>query len=670
MKRILFLATALFASTLAFADVNPKPFVIPELSSWQGAEGKLVPSNRVVVSAKQLLPVAEAFVADYQTMFGRKLEIVKGKPAPGDIIFYAETATADNHLGEEGYRLDINENVNIYAATPKGAYWATRTLLQISEQTASRALPCGVTTDYPVYPLRGFMMDCGRKNIPLDYLDKLVKVMSYYKMNTLQVHLNDNGFKQYFGGDWDKTYSAFRIESELFPGLAAKDGYYSKKDFIRFQEDAESQFVDIIPEIDVPAHSLAFSNYRKSLGSKEYGMDHLDLKNPEVVPFLDSLFTEYCGGTDPVFRGKRVHIGTDEYSNKDSEVVELFRGLTDHLIKHVESMGKQAVTWGALTHANGNTPVKSDNVVMDIWYNGYADPVKMKEDGYQLICIPDGYVYIVPAAGYYYDYLACDWLYDNWTPSQIGNVKFDEGDPCLLGGMFAVWNDHCGNGITVKDIHHRVMPAMQTLSILCWRANEKETTWKDFDHKRQFLSEAPGVDELARTLGKATRTTALYPELTLAPNTTLDWFGSEIGYDYSVTFDLNAAEVKKGDVLFEGPNSKVYLASPESGKLAFEREGYLNEFDYDVPKGRTVTLTIQGNNKETVLLVNGKFRQALYALTVGSATSNSGSAGASSDPYSAAKMYYQRTLVFPLERTGNFSGTISNLKVSNYIDRK
>lgn len=673
MKRIFSLAAALFVATMSWAEINPKPFVIPELTSWQGAEGSFVPSGRVVVTTKELQAVAEAFVADYRTMFGKDLTIVqlkskKDKLLAGDIVFTLTPDNGETKLGEEGYTLAVGETAEVKAATTKGAYWATRTILQISEQSGSHTLPCGVTTDVPSYSLRGFMMDCGRKYIPLDYLDKLVKVMSYYKMNTLQVHLNDNGFKQYFGNDWDKTYSAFRLESELFPGLEAKDGFYTKKDFVRFQKDAESLFVDIIPEIDVPAHSLAFSHYRKSLGSEEYGMDHLDLKNPEVVPFLDSLFTEYCGGKDPVFRGKRVHIGTDEYSNRDPEVVELFRGLTDHLIKHVESMGKQAVGWGALTHANGKTPVKSDDVILHIWYNGYADPIKMKEDGFQLISIPDGYVYIVPAAGYYYDYLNCEWLYDNWTPAQIGNVKFDERDPQLLGGMFAVWNDHCGNGITVKDIHHRVMPAMQTLSTLCWSADLKETAWGDFNYLSKFLSEAPGVNELGRIAPNSARSTFKYPSPRVSPNTCLDWVGDEVGYDYSVTFTIKADEVNKGDVLFDGPNSRFYLASAENGKLAFEREGYLNEFDYDVPKGRPVTLTIKGTNRETTLLVNGKFRQTLYPLTIGSATTNAGAAGASSDPYSAAKMYYQRTLVFPLQKTGNFKGTISNLSVSNFVE--
>lgn len=665
MKRCIIAVAALICTCVASAEVNPKPFVVPELSSWTGAEGKVTPSGRIVVLSPSLMDVAQALKADYMTMFSRDLTIVKAKPkakvSNGDIVL----SKVDNaELGEEGYVLNVGETINIEAATPQGAYWATRTILQISEQSASRSLPCGKSVDVPAYPLRGFMMDCGRKYIPLDYMDKLVKVMSYYKMNCLQVHLNDNGFKQYFGNDWSKTYSAFRLESEYFPGLEAKDGFYTKKDFIRFQKDAMKQYVEIIPEIDVPAHSLAFTQYRPSLGSDRFGMDHLDLTNPEVVPFLDSLFTEYLTGKEPVFVGKRVHIGTDEYSNSDKKVVEKFRELTDYLIKKVESFGKQAVAWGALTHANGETPVKSENVLMDIWYNGYADPVEMKKQGFKLISIPDGWVYIVPAAGYYYDYLNCQWLYGAWTPAQIGGVKFEERDPDIVGGMFAVWNDHCGNGITVKDIHHRLMPAMQTLSTKCWTADSTRLAWEEFDYKRKFLSEAPGVDVLARSLGRTGKVTAIHPSRTIKPNTKLDWFGPEIGYNYTVSFDIVASEINKGDVLFVGPNSKVYLAS-ESGHLAFEREGLVNEFDYIVPKGQRVNITVKGTNRETVLIVNGQFRQSLYALTIGSAQTNAGAAGASSDPYSAAKMYYQRTLVFPLESTGNFKGEISNLTVTN-----
>ena len=91
----------------------------------------------------------------------------------------------------------------------------------------------------------------------------------------------------------------------------------------------------------------------------------------------------------------------DEYSNADTAVVEKFRAFTDHYIRKVESYGKQAMVWGALTNAKGKTPVKSENVIMNCWSNGYAEPKDMAKQGYKLISIPDGLVYIVPAAGYY-----------------------------------------------------------------------------------------------------------------------------------------------------------------------------------------------------------------------------------------------------------------------------
>lgn len=77
-------------------------------------------------------------------------------------------------------------------------------------------------------------------------------------------------------------------------------------------------------------------------------------------------------------------------------------------------------------------------------------------------------VYIVPLAGYYQDYLNEVFLVKEWTPAHIRKAVFEEKHPAILGGMFAIWNDHAGNGISVKDIHHRVFPALQTLAVKTW----------------------------------------------------------------------------------------------------------------------------------------------------------------------------------------------------------
>lgn len=628
---------------------NPKPFVIPELKEWQGKEGCFIPTDksRIVYGDASLKHVAEAFASDWKTQFGFAMQVVEGKPEEGD--FYL-TLKNDKKLGEEGYALSVDKSVMVSAPETTGVYWATRTLLQICEQTEDHQLPIGKVRDWPDYSIRGFMMDCGRKFIPMAYLQDLVKIMSYYKMNVLQVHLNDNGFKQFYNHDWNKTYAAFRLECETFPGLTARDGYYTKQEFVDFQLDAATQFVEIIPEIDAPAHTLAFSHYKPELGSKEYGMDHLDLFNPETYTFMDALFKEYLEGDEPVFRGPRVHIGTDEYSNKKKDVVEKFRAFTDHYIRYVERFGKQACVWGALTHAQGKTPVKSENVIMSAWYNGYAEPKEMVKQGYKLISIPDGLIYIVPAAGYYHDYLDTEYLYEKWTPAHIGQVVFEEKDPAILGGMFAVWNDHVGNGISVKDIHHRLFPALQTLATKTWDT-QVSVPYEEFDSKRQLLSEAPGVNQLGR-VGK--RPGLVYENAELLPGESLPI--CEIGYGYTVTFDLEAVSESYGTELFRSPDAVFYLADPVSGLFGFARDGYLNTFNFRPYPGEKLTVKIQGDNASTSLSINGKLMEK---MDIQKRYFNAGK----------DSMNYVRTLVFPLEKAGAFKSRITNLKVYNEITK-
>lgn len=663
-KKILALAACCMLSAGAlWADINPKPFVVPELKTWSGAEGQTALSGRIVVKNAKLKAVAAALAADYKEMFGKELTIVNGATKGGDVVL---SLKKDKALGDEGYTMNVGSAVEITAATERGAFWATRTLLQIAEQHKDGNLPKGKTTDVPEYKLRGFMIDCGRKFIPMSYLRDLAKIMAYYKMNTLQVHLNDNGFRQYFGGDWNKTQAAFRLECDTYPGLTAKDGSYSKQEFIDFQKLAEQNGVEVIPEIDAPAHSLAFTQYKNEIGSKEYGMDHLDLFNPETYKFMDGLWKEYIGGKNPVFIGKRVHIGTDEYSNAKKDVVEKFREFTDHYIKYVESFGKQAVVWGALTHANGDTKVKNKGVLMDIWYNGYADPVEMKKQGYKLVSIPDGLVYIVPAAGYYYDYLNCQYLYEHWTPAVIGNKTFEENDPMIEGGMFAVWNDHAGNGISTKDVHHRVYPALQTLAVKCWTGKETKLPYAEFDSKRAELSEAPGVNELGR-LGKPG--SVVLEKATVNAGETLN--AEEIGYNYAVTFTVDGKQEANGTELFRSANAVVYLADPDQGKLGFECDGYRNLFNYRIPAGERHTITIEGTNKMTRLLVDGAVKEELGPKTLYVMRDQDRAHYQVKGTYTyepvvyqpTDQIYYQRTLVFPLRKAGNFKSTITNLKV-------
>lgn len=644
MQKISTIITSLLVC-IAVQAANAKPFVIPELQEWKGGDGLFVPAQgmKIVCNGATLQNVAEALARDWNTMFGTKPEVVSGKAGKGNISL---SLKKDKKLGKEGYSIRIADGIKVCAPEAVGAYWATRTLLQIAEQSAEHSFPKGDIRDWPDYEMRGFMIDTGRKFIPMDYLKDLTRIMSYYKMNALHVHLNDCGFQQFFEHDWDKTYAAFRMECDTYPGLTARDGYYTKKEFGEFQDEAAELFVDIIPEIDVPAHTLAFTQYKPELGSKKYGMDHLDLFHPGMYEFFDALFKEYLEGDKPVFRGPNVHIGTDEYSNKDQEVVEKFREFTDHYIKYVESFGKRACVWGSLTWAKGETPVKSDNVLMYTWSRDFTNTQDMFDLGYKTVSIPDGYVYIVPAAGYYHDYLNIGKLYEDWTPAHTVDKVYEEHHPNICGGMFAVWNDNCGNGISIYDIHHRTMPALQTIAVKTWNVS-RAVPFGEFDNRRGGISEAPGVNRLAVVKGE---TGVVYECPELAPGTEVPF--KEIGYDYTVSFNLEAADETLGTELFNSGNAVFYLSDPVSGKLGFARDGYLYTFNFRPYPGEKVCLTVCGDNKSTSLYVNGKLCETL---------------GIRKCIYEGATRptYQVRTLAFPLGKACNFNSRITEFKVSN-----
>ena len=273
---------------------NSRPFVIPALQEWKGGDGYWRSSCRLVLDpryAAELNPVANTFAEDLAVMFGRKYKVAEGVSACSGDIFLT-LAGKETEENREKYYLDVSDRMVLTGATTQAVFWGTRTILQMMEQYDG-AVPQGVAVDWPNYPKRGFMLDVGRKFVPIGFLRDYVKIMSYYKMNCFQIHLNDNGFKKFYGNDWSQTPAAFRLESTVFPGLATEGAHYSKKEFVELQMLAEQYGVTVLPEIDVPAHSLAFTRYKPEIASKEYGEDHLDLFNPETYLFLDSLFAEY-----------------------------------------------------------------------------------------------------------------------------------------------------------------------------------------------------------------------------------------------------------------------------------------------------------------------------------------------------------------------------------------
>ena len=478
------------------------------------------------------------------------------KPAGGacrleaDKVCYARVR--DAALGEEGYELLLSPTGTVARANGEiGLLRAKSTLQQLA--ASGRPVAAGTVRDWPKYRVRGMMLDVGRKFVRLKTLRAIAKTAVYYKLNEFHIHLNDDAAEQFVGKD---GYSAFRLECETYPGLTAKDGHYGKDEFRAFQKECAAMGLTVVPEIDSPAHSGCFIRYRPEFEGK-YGKTHFALDKPEVRAFMEGLFAEYCDGADPVFVGKYVHVGTDEYDKREAEP---FRAYTDWMFRMIRRHGKEPRAWGALTHAAGKTPVLADErIVMDIWYNPYYGPLEALEAGYSIVSIPDCFVYIVPAAGFYFDYLEHERLYNTWEPNVVGAVTVDANHPRLLGGKFAIWNDLTGNGISADDIFDRAFPAIQTLSQKMWSGKVADESYADFRAIADTLGEAPGVNLADRLTG---------PGGTVGKNDVA--VGWTQGGGWTVSFDLVAE--RPDQVLFDDGTSQVRIF--KDGKVGFSRDGY------------------------------------------------------------------------------------------------
>jgi hexosaminidase len=625
---------------------NKAPFVIPKLQEWKGSSGfySMKSSLNLVTDDAgnaSLSAYILTFANDLKAVYPYKnIRIKIGKPEKGDIYFRVDNN--NKSIKNEGYELHIANYLTVNAKTSIGAFWATRTILQILAQDPMQSkIPKGIAKDYPKYEVRGLVLDVGRKFFTINFLRDYVKLLSYYKMNDFQIHLNDNGFKQFFNNDWDKTYAAFRLENTTYPNLTAKDGSYSKKEFIELQQLGNLYGVTIVPEIDAPAHALSITKAVPGIASKKYGSDHLDVANPLTYEVVHQIFKEYLQGPNPVFINKEVHIGTDEYAKAEAEN---FRKFTDSTIKYVESFGKKVRLWGALTHAQGQTPVKSADVTMNLWYNGYADPAEMFKLGYKGISTPDQWLYIVPKAGYYFDYLNLKNVYQKWAPNVIGSQVFPEHNNQIRGGAFAVWNDHVGNGITQEDVTDRVFPALQILSQKMWIGNSADSLMKFdvFNALRKNIGEGPGLNLRSKINGKDSlvlkydfmgmkikdksgnnRNPLSQAGIGFSKSSSnqVNFAGkesfiqtplNEIGYDYTVSFTINPAEGNPDNVvIFSSTYANVKLKQQNTGNLGFSREGYDYHFNYAIPENVWTKITITGNNKGTSLFVNGALLERL-----------------------------------------------------------
>lgn len=647
--------------SMTAAGANAAPVVLPELREWVGGSGSFAASTakRVVYGDASLKAMAEDFANDYQALTGVRLQVATGTSAQAGDIFFTLGADKAKGLKDEGYLLDVTaDRMTVTAEAVAGANWGGKTILQ-GMKSGSGSFPLGTARDYPLYKVRGIILDVGRKTFTLDWLKQMTKQMSFYKMNDFQIHLNDNliPLEYYTNKNEDvfQAYSAFRLESDVKKGgnngknkadLTAKDVWYSKKDFKAYIEESKALGVNIIPEIDTPAHSLALTKVRPDLrhGTSGRQNDHLDIAKQydECFKFVRGIFDEYVkGGDAAVFAGAdTIHVGADEYTADGNA----YRKFVNDMFKYSEDNGKKARVWGSLSTIKGDVEVKGvsedgkHHREMNLWNPGWADLKKMYELGFDLIDCQDGVFYIVPNAGYYYDYLS-DAAYTDQLNS-ISGVAIPAGDPQMVGGAYAVWNDMCDyleNGISEYDIYDRIDHSLGLFAANSWGKGKLDTAGAKAVVSK--LGDSPNVDfgyevsadkngvvahwamdslkdasELGRDLvaGKNAAIEDVDGKKALKLNGGESFASVKddalttvgLGNDLRVKVKRTSASVDP-QVLFESDYGSIMAVQEGTGKVGFTRENRAYSFNYTLPVNEWVELEIKNEFERASLYVNG-----------------------------------------------------------------
>ena len=317
---------------------------------------------------------------------------------------------------EEAYRMIVSkDSIMIFATGEEGFFRAEATLKQLAglDDEGEFIHGCSIT-DWPAFRIRGFMHDCGRSFIPVSELKREVEILSSFKINTFHWHLTED--------------IAWRLASDIAPELTSetvalrdKKGYYSKEEITDFVSFCKAHFVEVIPEIDMPGHSDAFT---RATG--------FTMQSEEGRKLVEELLREAC----LLFKGSYFHLGTDEVSVTSSDFVA-------GMMTVVRECGKEVIGW-----LPGAT--MDHKAIRQLW----AD-----------VLLPQN----TPVIDSRYRYLNhADFYSDLFAIYNSRMCDSEQGSDLLKGGICSVWNDRKPASVEDILISNAFYPMMLAFAERSW----------------------------------------------------------------------------------------------------------------------------------------------------------------------------------------------------------
>lgn len=518
MKKLLsFLFITLSANSFAQNPIH----IIPEPTSIQKQVGEFILTKDTKIN----IPTANAEVRSVAQFFAESISLPTGiKLSIAENIKFHASKSINFILDEkmlaapDQYSLTITSKfIDIKAHSPQGMFYAIQTLMQLfpkqiennSLQKVAWKVPAVKIADAPRYGWRGIMLDVSRHFFPKEYIKKFIDQLARLKFNTFHWHLTDDQGWRIEIKSYPKLTSvgAWRVQRtgkwwEREPAKPGEErsygGFYTQDDIREIVEYAQERYISILPEVDVPGHSLAvlaaypeFScgggKFEVNAGTKFYKdvENTLCPSNEQVYVFLDKVLGEIA----PLFPNPYIHIGGDEaykgYWEKSADCQALMKReglkngeeLQSYFIKRVEkivqSKGKRMIGWDEILEG-GLAP---DATVMS--WRGMKGGIIAAKQNHQVVMTPSEYVYLdlyqgdpnVEPVTYGMARLKKTYSFDP-TPKSVE-------EKLILGGQGNLWTESVP---TTRHLEYMFYPRAFAIAEALWSPKEKKN-WSFFTKK-------------------------------------------------------------------------------------------------------------------------------------------------------------------------------------------
>lgn len=529
MKKLFGLLFLCFISAVSFGQGGKSGIaIIPEPVNLIENTGHFSLPKNVVIEAGTQPEMKEviAFLKDrLSTPTG--IPVTVRNAAPSATVKLILNKKTDAVIGKEGYHLLVTpKNIVINANDPAGLFYGVQTLVQLFPKEIESAVkvknvkwdaPCVTITDYPRFGWRGLMFDVSRhfftKADVKQYIDQMVR----YKYNLLHLHLTDDeGWRIEIKGLPKLTeVGAWNVKKVGYFGSFSAPtpdeprtygGFYTQDDIKEIVKYAKDRFVNILPEIDVPGHSLAAvvsypelsctpgaENYHVRSGEEIMDWSHgappiamidntLCPANEKVYEFLDKVITQVA----QLFPFEYIHLGGDECPKNFWEKSDAIKALMQkeglknmeevqsyfekRVEKIVESKGKKFMGWDEILEG-GLAP---DAVVMS--WRGMAGGIQAAKMGHDVVMSPTTFAYL--------DYMQGDPAIEPRVYATLRLKKAYQFEPVpdsvdakfILGGQANLWTEQVYN---MRHAEYMTWPRAFAISEDLWSPKGSKN-WNNF----------------------------------------------------------------------------------------------------------------------------------------------------------------------------------------------